>query len=344
MATVATNNLDYLATRLHARRSRMAEGERLDELCHLRTIPELGQALGLDLEFQSAAQLQRRLVQDLFHELASCARHVGEVGGELFGWILVRFQVENMKTLIRGFLNRRSPEVLQEHLLPLPESLALDVQGLATAGSMADFIELLPPGILRERLNEVAAAHHDQPQPFYLEAAIDSAYFQMLLVKTRHLSGEDLTVVRPLMLQEANFFQFMLAVRGRFNYDLPPDVLLSLEVPGLSKDWFKTLLSAPDVMAAAKGGLAIVLDELPRERGDGEMDVDGLCWKRFHRLANRAFCSGDMGLGVAVGYAGLRRVETANLITLSEGIRTGMTAEAIRGRLIPRADAEVAYV
>jgi len=45
-----------------------------------------------------------------------------------------------------------------------------------------------------------------------------------------------------------------------------------------------------------------------------------------------------MGLGAIVGYAGLRRVEVANLITISEGIRGGMAAEAIRGRLIPRAD------
>jgi vacuolar-type H+-ATPase subunit C/Vma6 len=51
-----------------------------------------------------------------------------------------------------------------------------------------------------------------------------------------------------------------------------------------------------------------------------------------------------MGLGAVIGYAGLRRVETANLITLSEGIRTGMTAEAMRARMIPRTDLEAAYV
>jgi vacuolar-type H+-ATPase subunit C/Vma6 len=51
-----------------------------------------------------------------------------------------------------------------------------------------------------------------------------------------------------------------------------------------------------------------------------------------------------MDLGAVVGYAGIRRVEVANLISLSEAIRTGMAAEVIRARLIPRNDLESAYV
>jgi len=344
MMFTATNDLDYLATRLHARRSRMAEGDRLDALCDIRTIPELSRTVGLDTEYQAAAKFQRRLVRDLARELAGCARHVGGAGGELFAWMLARFQVENIKMLVRGLVNQTSPEVLQEHLVSLPEGLALDVQGLATAGSLEDFIELLPPGTPRQRLSEAVAARRDHPQPFFLEAALDCGYFQELLAKTRQLSGEDQAIVRPLALQEANFFQFTLAVRGRFHYNLPSDALLSLRLPGIFDDWFRTLLTAPDMLEAAKSGVGIVFDELPAERGSSEIDLEALAWKRFLRLANGAFRRGHMGLGAAIGYAGLRRVETANLITLSEGIRTGMTAQAIRARLIPRTDVEAAYV
>ena len=69
-----------------------------------------------------------------------------------------------------------------------------------------------------------------------------------------------------------------------------------------------------------------------------------LAWKRFLRLANRAFRRSHMDLGAVVGYAGIRRVEVANLISLSEAIRTGMAAEVIRARLIPRNDLESADV
>lgn len=344
MTRASSNDLDYLATRLHARRSRMAEAERLDELCNIRTIPELCRAIRLDTDYQTAAAFQRRLVQDLVQELSSCVRHVGGAGGEVLAWMLARFQVENMKTLLRGFVNQTSSEVLQEHLVRFPEGLALDVPGLATSGSLEDFIELLPPGTPRQRLNEAFAVHRDHQQPFFLEAALDCGYFQELLAKTRQLSGEDQAIVRPLALQEANFFQFMLAARGRFHFDLPADALLALRLPGIFDDWFKTLLTAPDLLAAAKSGVGIVFDELPAERGSHEIDLEALAWKRYLRLANGAFRRSHMGLGAVIGYAGLRRVETANLITLSEGIRSGMTGEAIRVRLIPRTDVEVACV
>jgi len=45
-----------------------------------------------------------------------------------------------------------------------------------------------------------------------------------------------------------------------------------------------------------------------------------------------------MGLGAVVAYAAIRRIELANLITLSEGIRTRVTPDALRQRLIPRAE------
>ena len=112
----SANNLDYLATRLHARRSRMAEAERLDALCQIRTLPELSRAVRLDTDYQAATEFQRRLVQDLAGEIAGCVRHVGGAGAELVAWLLVRFQVENLKTLLRGFVNQTPPEVLQTHL------------------------------------------------------------------------------------------------------------------------------------------------------------------------------------------------------------------------------------
>ena len=344
MMPTATNDLDYLATRLHARRSRMADGERLDELCHLRTVLELSRAVRLESECPSAAQFQRRLVQDLVQELAGCARQVGGAGGEVFAWMLARFQVENVKTLVRGWVNQTSPEVLQEHLVSLPDFLALDVPRLATAKSLEEFTALLPPGSPRQRLSEAVAVQRERPQPFFLEAALDCGYFQELLAKTRELSGADQSVVRPLALQEANFFQFMLAVRGRFHFELPADQLLTLHLPGISDDWFNHLLTAPDLPAAATASVGIVFDELPGERDFTELDLEALAGKRFLRLANGAFRRSHMGLGAVIGYAGLRRVETANLITLSEGIRTGMTAEAIRARMIPRAEVEGAYV
>ena len=51
-----------------------------------------------------------------------------------------------------------------------------------------------------------------------------------------------------------------------------------------------------------------------------------------------------MGVGAVAGYFGVRRMEIANLITLSESIRLGVDEREIRARLMPRTDLEVAHV
>jgi vacuolar-type H+-ATPase subunit C/Vma6 len=103
------------------------------------------------------------------------------------------------------------------------------------------------------------------------------------------------------------------------------------------------MLNDPDLYTSAGRVAQRVLDAVPFEHGqnDGSMTVDasaleGLAWKRFFRLANLAFRKSNIGLGAIMGYSGLRRIEVANLITISEGIRSSMAAETIRGRLIPR--------
>jgi len=152
MTNVRVNNLDYLAARLHGRRSRMAEAERLEALSHLQDVCELGRAVYPNSEYHSALEFQRRLAQDLLQEICGFLRHLEGPGGELLAWMLVRFQVENMKVLLRHFIHRTPLEREGGHLLSLPPDLALDAQGLGAAVSLEEFTERLPSGTPRRSL------------------------------------------------------------------------------------------------------------------------------------------------------------------------------------------------
>jgi len=88
--------------------------------------------------------------------------------------------------------------------------------------------------------------------------------------------------------------------------------------------------------------VGVAVDEVPAAAKEAltPTDLETLAWRRYYRLANRAFRRCHMGLGAVVAYAAIRRVELANLITLSEGIRQGQPADALRRRLIPAARRE----
>lgn len=339
------NDLDYLAARLHARRSRMAQAERLDGLCHIQSLQEFFHTIFPDAEFRGILDFQRLSVYELIYELSGFRAYMSGPGADLLDWTLVRFQVENLKVLIRACLTNAPIEELYGHLVSLPRELALDTQRLAAAASPEDFVRLVPKGFLRENLEKALENYRDYPRPFFFEAALDRGYFQGLVVRTEGLSQEDLEIVKPMVCQEVDIFHLMLVARGKFHYNLTPETLRPLHVAGtrISRAIFADMLNDQNLDTSVDRVSERVLDAASFEHrpNDGSMAVDALAlesfaWKRFFRLANLAFRQSHMGLGAIMGYAGLRRVEVANLITISEGIRSGMDAGTIRGRLIPR--------
>jgi len=61
----SSKDLDYLTVRLHARRSRMAEGGRLDDLCQIQNLPEFFRATFPESELKEVSDFQRLLVHEL---------------------------------------------------------------------------------------------------------------------------------------------------------------------------------------------------------------------------------------------------------------------------------------
>jgi hypothetical protein len=152
--------------------------------------------------------------------------------------------------------------------------------------------------------------------------------------------------------QEVNGFQFLFAVRGRFHHGLPAASLSGLRVfdRGVGRTWFDDVLAAPDIVAAANCAAGILFDAFRSGPGSSPASLrdaatlETLIWQRYLRLANADFRRSHMGLGALAGYFGVRRMEIANLISLSEGLRLGLEEGQIRRHLIPQAEIEVAHV
>jgi vacuolar-type H+-ATPase subunit C/Vma6 len=198
----------------------------------------------------------------------------------------------------------------------------------------------------------LVASQSDVPSAFLLEAALDCGYFQELLARSDELpSGED-RLIKPLSFQEANLFQFLMVARGKLHFGVPVETLRQLRLArnGADQAWFDHLLSAPDVLTMAKVSLGIVIDTLPAAaplNGAPHLDfalVERHMWQRYLRLANHVFRCSHMGPAAVAAYFCLRRVEVANLISLSEGIRLGVDKTQLRERSISRTELEAAHV
>ncbi len=349
MAVRVANDLDFLAARLHGRRSQLAEGQRLDELCRIRTVDELARRVYPDLRIRNASGLQRQMIRALLEELGAIADGLSGAGRDWFLWQRVRFQVENLKVLARGAARELSATALQPHLIDLPPDLALDGAAWAEPPGTASLAERLartsPAAPLRDALLDLKTADWSQSGTFLLETALDRAFLREALCRTGSLPGADRDAVLRIARHEIDSFNILLLVRGRHHYRVPAERLEPLLLPDGSLDSarFEQFLQADDLPS---GWPALTRLPFPgTDADDAASLLETGCWNRYLHIANAMFRSRHMTLGAAIGYAAIRRIELANLITLAEGMRLGLDPRMLRQRLIPRTVAgEVQHV
>lgn len=344
MVQSGTGDLDFANALLHGRHSRMHEGSRLDDICRLRTVPELARELGISIGTSSFSMLQRLLLEQLITELNSLRHHLADGSLLLYEWILARFQLEQLKVVIRGFLARSSAHLIREHLIVLPRELALNTDRLLCAESLTKYADLLPSNGLRDVAKNALSANNTQL--FFLEAALDHEYFREMLVRAARLHPTDLSEFNALMLQEIDIFHLLLVLRGKFGSGFKADQLLPLHVSGsaITKTLFKEMLSDPEPATAAKRVVNRAIDNVPQNQTVNVSILEEMCWNRYYRLSCQSFRKSMLGPGIIFSYAGLRRTELANLITIIEGVRLGMAVDKLRSRLLPRAEWEDNHV
>lgn len=345
------SNLDYLAARLHGRRSRVAEGDKLDALCRIHTVEEYARTVFPEKEYLGIADFQRQLIEEFIEELSRIKTQLTQAEANLVEWIPVRFIAENLKVLLRSSITKVNPEEAAVHLVNVPGLKSAQVHALAVAASVTDFLHLLECGPIKRSLEKAVHEYGEDARPFFFEAAIDRGYLSELLQRFKALSGRDREDIGNLIRNEADIFHLVLILRGRFNYGLSAEQLLPLHVLGgaISSSTFADMLSDSDPLTAVNRVVMRVLDPLPFDGGQGEVSIpvtvlERLAWHRYLRIARMTFRKSHMGFGAVVAHLVVRRMEIANLITISEGIRAGMDPDAIRARTIPRADIEGMHV
>lgn len=345
MARWSTNDLDQLTARLHGRRSRLADGARLESLTRLGDVAELLRRHPATAVGGTSVAYQQALVLDGVYEALDCAAHLTGPGAELLRWLARAQQVEQLKLLWRGMLHHLPWGDLAPLVLPLPAPLTLASAALAAAGSPREFARQVPEPHLRAAL-ETMLTTTAEDLGFAGEAALDQAYLTHLLVAAcACAAADDGGAIVTLAQQEVDCFLLQVVLRGHFQEQLAPATLLHWFVPGarISREVFAAMLADTDWRTAANRVAGVVCGG-PLPAGSTPASVDLLAWSHYARLATRAFRRDPVGLGAVVGYCALRRVEVASLITLTAGLQQGVAGDVLRGRLVAAPSREVAHV
>lgn len=233
-----SRHLAYLHARVSSMAGRLLSSQGLERLADL-SLEELGQQFDLapllDESLPGSVRnraVERALIRTLLMELSILVRPMTGEARDLVIYWARKFELHNLKALIRGKLKGLSEREIEDSLHDLPDFLGLPHPALLRTESV---LELLRQMEQRDPYRAIASqarqVYEERHEPFVLEATIDQRYYAGLVKRVRQMRGEDLLETQHtvgLLLDDLNL---LWVLRYRFCYQLSPSEAYYQMVP-----------------------------------------------------------------------------------------------------------------
>jgi V/A-type H+-transporting ATPase subunit C len=288
----------YLNTRVSLYAGRLWQDEELDTLLGVAEdtfidtltrrglrglVPGFGTHAGRQRETRS---LEQRIIAQVLDETRVLIRPLSGNARTFMTYWTARFEVSNIKTLLRSKMTGESPATVLAQLTPMGVFGRLDNQDLAHAEDVGELLRRLEAGpyagIVRHARRAIELSH----DPFNLDAALDRGYYEGLIARGRPLEDALGLPFRGLMANLVDRINLVWLLRYRFNYMLPPAQVYYLLVGSRY-----SLTGARLQQLAALDSLEAVLAALPQpwlSRLSGAADIPDVFFRMEQAAAEQA--------------------------------------------------------
>ncbi|MGD8914485.1 MAG: V-type ATPase subunit [Candidatus Thiodiazotropha sp.] len=267
----------YLKTRVSLFSARLLDAEKVERLKQM-TLNQLGKTLDLEPIFEEALDNQQtiRLVeqaglQQLMGELSVLLRPLsGRSRGLLLHWPR-KYELFNLKTLIRGKLNNLDIEEIQDNLHELPESISLPHESLLQAENVLEMLRRLEQGPYAIVARHARHVFEEKNEGFSLDAAIDRLYYTNLRRQINMSDSSDQHGAQKLISLMIDRQNILWLMRYRLVYRFASSEAYYLLIPSGGR------IQRPSLMSLANlESLEAIIDQLPDPFRHLLTDVDNI--------------------------------------------------------------------
>ena len=224
----------YLLTRLAIFNARRRRPDQLRALLELDTAG-LCRQFGLDaahLDERSLDLFEQIQLQNWLNELNTLLRPLaGAERAFLVQWAR-RYEVLNLKALIKGKLNGLSRSEIQASLFTLPGFLSLDHEPLLNADDVTELLRRLLDTPYAQLARAALRRFEEQQDPFLLDASLDQQFYSGLSHRVTRLSQHERGEMRNLVGRLIDRHNLVWMLRYRHNYRLPAAQAMYLSISG----------------------------------------------------------------------------------------------------------------
>ncbi|KRT54904.1 V-type ATPase subunit [endosymbiont of Ridgeia piscesae] len=327
----------YLKTRVSILASRLLDPEQAAELIDL-TAEELDQRLALNgilsqnLRTQQLNRtLEHSLINNLMLELAVLTRPLTGSARTLLLFWSRKFELFNLKALIRSKLKGLPIEQIQETLHQLPESISLPHEALLQTENIREMLRLLEHGPYAPIAHQARQVYAEKNEPFSLDAAIDRSYFSGLVHQAQRTEPLHRDSLRPLIGSLIDRQNILWLFRYRFSYRLSPSETYYLLIPAGRQIGRQQLMQLANLSSFGE-----IIENLPARirallaESINPMQVRQQLDRQMSTEAQRLIRFSPSVLTRALAYLVARHFDLERLQAILQGRALGLNGDLIR--------------
>jgi V/A-type H+-transporting ATPase subunit C len=330
----------YLRTRLAILSAKLLGPDRLLELAELPP-EELAVATGFSLakgerSSTGLSAFERALMQTWLDELSALLRPLEGPARRLLTQWASRYELLNIKALVRGKIGQLSNEQIERSLFTLPGFLSLNHDELLNTDNVPELLRHLQKTRYRRIATQALRRFEERPDPFLLDATLDQQFYSELIDRANQLPGTDQSEIRNLIGRMVDRHNLVWSLRYRYNYGLQPSETLYLAIDGgriLNRQVLQRAINAESLEEALHllPGSILGGRPLPREI----TLIEAALREDLARNARLAMRRSPSALTSVLAYLVLRYYEITTLYAIVHARENGLSRELLLEAINP---------
>jgi V/A-type H+-transporting ATPase subunit C len=336
-------NQAYLRTRLAIMSENLLGPEKIFALAQL-PLEELAKRTGFDSYKGSdtVAQLgafERALMQTWLDELSALLRPLEGPARRLLTQWASRYELLNIKALVRGKIGQLSNEEIERSLFKLPGFLSLNLETLINTDTVPELLRRLKQTRYQSLAIQALRRYEENPDPFLLDATLDQQFYSNLINWAQRLEEHDRTETLNMIGRFVDRHNLVWSLRYRYNYRLQPSEVVYLAIDGgrlLNRPALQRIVQM-DTLGEALTRLPPNLlrhGQMPTEI----MKIEVAMRNDLSEYAERAMRRSPSALTSVLAYLLLRRGEIKKLYAIVHARVNGLSDQLLQEALNPLQD------
>lgn len=338
--------LPYVVIRSHALIGDILTPEQMRELAESESLEtfikwlsktpygEISIEGGGDVSMALERVFYRKFIERMARIVNIAPRNINEF---LLAYYYMRFEVLNLKRILRGKFSDIPVSQIIESLIPIEPYHAKDFEGLARAETFEDAVERLgdtPYSVVATSME--LCKRYEALWP--LELALNHLYARTILRSVERLPSGDRNLVRRIVEVEVDIENFLIAVKQRRAPDEASRVQrledLFPATYGITLDKVREVIEARDIKSVV-ADLVSPYSEILAPIYEGDV---ALIRTRLRRHIRRTTLLGrsvnDFGFNVIMAYLVFCEIEKDDLVGIAWGKAQGVPSEDILRYLV----------